>query len=65
MSSRDFILERVRRNQPAPLPLPEMPRFDRPQASLWQTFAAALARMGGTVAELPAPGTRAVRGFRP
>ena len=57
MSSRDFILDRVRRNQPAPLPLPEMPRFDRPQASLWQTFAAALARMGGTVAELPAPGT--------
>jgi len=56
MSSRDFILDRVRRNQPAPLALPEMPSFDRPRASLWQTFAAALTRMGGTVAEAPAPG---------
>ena len=56
MSSRDFILERVRRNQPAPVPLPEIPDFDRPQASLWETFAAALARMGGTVTEMPAPG---------
>jgi len=56
MSSRDFILERVRRNQPAPLALPEMPRFERPQASPWESFAAALARMGGAVAEAPASG---------
>jgi L-lactate dehydrogenase complex protein LldG len=56
VSSRDFILECVRRNQPAPLPPPEMPRFDRSQASLWQTFAAALARMGGAVTEAPPPG---------
>jgi L-lactate dehydrogenase complex protein LldG len=54
MSSRDFILDRVRRNQPAPLPLPEMPRFERPPAPLWEAFAAALARMGGVVAEAPA-----------
>jgi L-lactate dehydrogenase complex protein LldG len=53
MSSRDFILDRVRRNQPAPSPLPEIPRFDRPQPSLWEAFAAALARMGGAVAEAP------------
>jgi len=57
MSSRDFILERVRRNQPAPLPLPELPSFERPQTALWATFAAALARMGGTVTETPPPGT--------
>ena len=56
MSSRDFILDRVRRNQPAPLALPEMPSFDRPQEPLWETFAAALARMGGAVAKAPAPG---------
>ena len=55
MSSRDFILDRVRRNQPAPLALPEMPSFDRPRVSLWQTFTAALTRMGGTVADPPAP----------
>ena len=57
MSSRDFILDRVRRNQPAPVPLPEIPRFDRPAASSWQTFAAALVRMGGAVTEMPASGT--------
>jgi len=56
MSSRAFILDRVRRNQPAPLALPEMPRFERPQAPLWEAFAAALARMGGVVADAPAPG---------
>ena len=56
MSSRDFILDRVRRNQPAPLPLPEIPRFEHPQSSLWEAFAAALARMGGAVSEAPAPG---------
>jgi L-lactate dehydrogenase complex protein LldG len=56
MSSRDFILDRVRRNQPASLALPAMPSFDRPDASSWQAFAAALTRMGGTVADAPAPG---------
>jgi len=55
MTSRDYILDRVRRNQPAPLPLPETPTFDRPAStSLQITFGAALARMGGTVAEAPA-----------
>jgi L-lactate dehydrogenase complex protein LldG len=55
MSSREFILDRVRRNQPAPSPLPEVPHFDRPQTSLWEVFTAALARMGGAVTETPAP----------
>jgi L-lactate dehydrogenase complex protein LldG len=53
MSSRDFILERVGRNQPAPLRLPDVPLFDRPQAAPLEAFGAALARMGGTVAEAP------------
>jgi L-lactate dehydrogenase complex protein LldG len=53
MSSRDFILARVRRNQPAPTPLPEVPLFDRELASPLAAFTAALTRMGGVVAELP------------
>jgi len=54
MSSREFILDRVRRNQPAPAPLPEVPAFDRelPPSPL-AAFTAALARMGGTVVEPP------------
>jgi len=54
MTSRDFILERVRRNQPAPTPLPDVPLFDRDLPSLQAAFVAALARMGGTFAEPPA-----------
>ena len=57
MSSREFILDRVRRSQPAPLPLPEVPTFDRPLASLQKTFGAALTRMGGAVAEAPSQGS--------
>ncbi len=61
MSSRDFILDRVRRNQPAPRPLPEVPAFGkRPAAApdaLFEAFTAALARMGGVVTEAPAPGS--------
>jgi L-lactate dehydrogenase complex protein LldG len=53
MSSRDFILDRVRRNQPAPTPLPEVPLFDRALPSPLAAFTAALTRMGGVVAELP------------
>ena len=49
MSSREFILERVRRNQPAPRPLPDGADL-RPAAlpDPLAAFAAALARMGGT-----------------
>ena len=53
MSSRDFILGRVRRNQPAPTPLPDVPTFDRELPSPVAAFAAALARMGGIFAEPP------------
>jgi L-lactate dehydrogenase complex protein LldG len=53
MSSRDFILERVRRNQPAPSALPAVPVFQRVPASPLAAFTAALTRMGGEVAELP------------
>ena len=53
MSSRDHILARVRRNQPAWRALPEIPSFERPLADPWDAFAAALARMGGSVAVPP------------
>jgi len=53
MSSRDLILERVRRNQPAPAPLPEVPTNEREQPSLRATFIAALTRMGGSFVEPP------------
>ena len=56
MNSRAFILERVRRNQPAATALPEVPSFDPPLASPLAAFTAALERMGGTVVELPAQG---------
>ena len=57
MSSRSVILDRVRRNQPAPRPLPRVPGFDQPLPSPLATFTKALARMGGVVTEVPAAGT--------
>lgn len=53
MSSRDFILQQVRANQPEPTALPEVPLFDRPLPSPFAAFTAALERMGGVVVELP------------
>ena len=53
MSSREFILARVRRNQPAWRPLPSVPTFDRPLADPLAAFSAALARMGGTCVAAP------------
>ena len=53
MSSRDHILARVRRNEPAWRDLPEIPAFERPLADPWDAFAQALARMGGSVAVPP------------
>lgn len=54
MSSRDFILQQVRQNQPEPTALPDVPLFDRTlAASPFTVFTAALERMGGVVAELP------------
>jgi L-lactate dehydrogenase complex protein LldG len=57
MNSRELILDRVRRNQPAGTPLPEVPSFDRPGPALLERFTAALARMGGIVASPPAKGS--------
>ena len=52
--SREEILARVRKNQPAALPLPEVPTFDRVLPSLVETFKAALMRMGGLFLDAPA-----------
>jgi L-lactate dehydrogenase complex protein LldG len=55
MSARDVVLARVRGNQPAAEPLPEVPVFVRAEAGLADAFAAALERMGGTCASLAGP----------
>jgi L-lactate dehydrogenase complex protein LldG len=57
MSSRDFVLARVRRNQPAWRDLPDVPSFARLLPDPLATFTAALKRMGGTLAEAPASGS--------
>jgi L-lactate dehydrogenase complex protein LldG len=54
MSSRELILGRVRRNQPAWRTLPAVPDFDRPLRDPLAAFGAALLRMGGALAE-PGP----------
>jgi L-lactate dehydrogenase complex protein LldG len=57
MTSREIILARVRRNEPAWRELPEVPSFDRAIADPLAAFAAALERMGGTLAKAPASGS--------
>ena len=54
MSSRELILERVRRNQPAALPLPEVPDFTRTVEGPLAAFGSALTRMGGRLVDAPA-----------
>jgi L-lactate dehydrogenase complex protein LldG len=54
VSTREFVLDAVRRHQPAGRPLPALPRFASPPQDLPARFTAALERMGGTVAEPPA-----------
>jgi len=56
VSSRELILARVRRNQPAWRDLPAIPSFERSLADPWAAFGSALARMGGSVA-VPPDGT--------
>ena len=52
MTSREDILARIRANQPAPTPLPEIPTFDvAADASPVARFKAGVARMGGKVIE--------------
>lgn len=53
MSSREFILANVRRNQPAATPLPALPTFERAAIDLPVAFGDALERMGGRVALPP------------
>ena len=67
MSSRDEILTRVRKNQPAAQPLPPLPSFAREIQAPLATFKANLLRMGGKVVEAPATGdlTAAVRSLFP
>lgn len=50
MSPRDQILARIRSNQPAPVPLPEVPVHEAEGAVL-ERFKAGVARMGGKVLE--------------
>jgi L-lactate dehydrogenase complex protein LldG len=54
VNSRDEILARVRRNQPTPRPLPDVPAFDAGRSNTFETFAVNLARMGGRVIAAPA-----------
>lgn len=59
MSSREELLSRIRRNQPPPVALPELPVFASsldPVSAGFEAFAAALQRMGGKVAPPPADG---------
>lgn len=53
MSSRELILGRVRRNQPPWRELPSIPPFGPAPGDLLAAFAAALARMGGRMAQAP------------
>src|SRR4029079_8798130 len=47
MSSRHEILDRVRKNQPAPRPLPNVPMFDAVVVASLVAFRTARSRMGG------------------
>jgi L-lactate dehydrogenase complex protein LldG len=55
-TSRDDILARVRKNQPAPQPLPTVPTFDADVGSPLERFKAAVLRMGGKIADAPPNG---------
>ena len=56
MSSRNEIMAQVRKNQPPPQPLPPVPSFAAGPGSKPDLFKAALARMGGKLADAPAHG---------
>src|SRR6476659_430085 len=56
MKSREDILQRIRANQPAPMPLPELPALVHPaKDALLARFKAGVARMGGKVVEARGP----------
>jgi L-lactate dehydrogenase complex protein LldG len=48
--SRAEVLARVRANQPVPLPMPDVPVFERAAGVALETFVASLERMGGMFA---------------
>jgi L-lactate dehydrogenase complex protein LldG len=56
MSTRDDILDRVRRNQPSPQPLPAIPTFDASRPASIDVFKSALTRMGGKFVAAPSDG---------
>lgn len=61
MSSRDEILARIRKNQPAPLPLPEVPTFGAATTtSPIERFKAGVIRMGGKFVDPPGDGVDAL-----
>jgi L-lactate dehydrogenase complex protein LldG len=49
MNTRSYVLDSVRRNQPAGSPLPDLPAFPHTGPDLLAGFSAALGRMGGSV----------------
>ena len=54
MGIREEILDRVRRNQPAAIPHPDVPDFTRlERAELVSTFARSLEVMAGVLIEKP------------
>ena len=53
MTTRDDVLARIRRNQPAPVVLPPVPTFDGAEVPLLDGFKAGVERMGGKVLEAP------------
>jgi L-lactate dehydrogenase complex protein LldG len=56
MNRREEMLARIRQNQPAARPLPEVPTFDAGLSTSIGTFKTKLARMGGKFVEPPADG---------
>ncbi len=54
MSTRDIILEAVKRNQPQAVPLPDVPQFDSAGEPPLERFKTNVERMGGKLAEVAA-----------
>lgn len=54
MSSRDDILKAVKANKPEPTPLPELPKFARPERTMVEAFREAAEGVGAKVIELNA-----------
>lgn len=57
MSSRDAVLKAIRRNKPAPVPLPEIPSFGTTPDDLVSRFKTLVQEIGGEVREVGATDT--------